>query len=52
MSEIHAHIELALLIVASTLSTSFHLAKLVLLAYEDMKQTLKKVRKRRDYDEQ
>jgi hypothetical protein len=41
MSEIYAHIELAMLIIGS-LCSAFLLARLVLLAYDDLRQTWKK----------
>jgi hypothetical protein len=44
MTEAHVHIELVLLIIGGALWSTFFVAKLVLLAYEDLRQTWRRIR--------
>jgi hypothetical protein len=45
MTEAHVHIELVLLIIGGSLCSAFFIAKLVLLAYEDLRQTWRRIRR-------
>jgi hypothetical protein len=44
MTEIHVYIELGLLIAGGSLCSACLIAKLVLLAYEDLRQTWRKIK--------
>jgi hypothetical protein len=44
MTEAHARIELLLLIAGGSLCSALLIAKLVLLAYEDLRQTWRRIR--------
>jgi len=44
MTEVHNHLELILLIGAGTACSALLLARLVLLAYDDLRQTWRRIR--------